>query len=911
MEAQESQLVHNIFSLLTEAGQWTDLEATAKVSSLLDTFSSFLKSAPSPEEGVQATRLAFGSVLPHLQVDRTAFNFFCVVFSFLKPSHDSFLQRCSGKDASASSDTIKLLQQCCTVSECCKLALQFLLPAEKIAVEYLSNLPPVFLNIVSSSLTHCKQSETIYNGQLEQVQDSLSGLYQLTVEVAVDFANLLSRLKFDPLAEDDLEILTEVCDKLCTTAACLSQLSEVRGSVTLWRAYTSLIQQYHGVLITRLNLSLPMTALVKEIKDGLDTLASLSLGNNTVEEKDKKIVQRIIKMTSFCLKVVIVMCEKFHGYLMDCHTSLMLLILLLYRFSPKNVVLSDYPEGVKKDLELQVTIGIEPLLAHLRDDEGFIEEVLKSVQKEVSIVDDWGCHILLLIAVLFPLRSSITHHMNTIVSRIFQATEKGHASLSFPCMMDGVMCKGKPLSAVTLYEHTVMHLCAAVATFDCQQFESLERELVHWLFSGEMWPSLLAADVWCFIARYGTSELCRAHCTYLVEVLSQTHTAPLSIQQLVTVTLLSRLMGKLSQSHKEDIMSRINATRQNEKDRGMWCRLIQDKPEEEVQLVEFQSCMEDFIQHVNIITSRTATAEDVKSLIHNLQETELLLEAFPRNHTPEDPVSTNFLTSIALLWTRLPLEYIGCLLVEKLVCSLLKISSFILSYLSSSQLLQILSVVKEGCLRGSVTVKVSLCDFMISLGQCSFSESPHLHPILSIMSDVLSNMIKDENPLIHQHAIDAFVAVGIHTSHEEVLPMCLAGCGKETRERVTLYLQQTPHPTNQTPFSLLHYQSIRMQQKDLQKKQDDVILIMDQMKTEKLKAHCQNHEEVKAVKRRRESISPDEKILDINRLLDSLKESCNLVKRMKGSNVFIANENSKMVKDILENMLIIWTTGEL
>lgn len=66
-----------------------------------------------------------------------------------------------------------------------------------------NNLPDISIH------NHFPFSEAIYNGQLEEVQDSLSGLYQLTVEVAVDFANLLSRLKFDPLADDDLEILTE------------------------------------------------------------------------------------------------------------------------------------------------------------------------------------------------------------------------------------------------------------------------------------------------------------------------------------------------------------------------------------------------------------------------------------------------------------------------------------------------------------------------------------------------------------------------------------------------------------------------------------------------------------------------------------------------------------------------------
>lgn len=73
-----------------------------------------------------------------------------------------------------------------------------------------------------------------------------------------------------------------VCDKLCTTAVCLSQLSEVRGSVTVWRAYTSLIHQYHRTLVTRLDLSPPMTALVNEIKDGLQTLASLPMKDTAV-----------------------------------------------------------------------------------------------------------------------------------------------------------------------------------------------------------------------------------------------------------------------------------------------------------------------------------------------------------------------------------------------------------------------------------------------------------------------------------------------------------------------------------------------------------------------------------------------------------------------------------------------------
>lgn len=73
--------------------------------------------------------------------------------------------------------------------------------------------------------------------------------------------------------------------------------------------------------------------------------------------------------------------------------------------------------------------------------------------------------------------------------------------------------------------------------------------------------SFLVSFIFWFLSffRYGTSELCRTHCAFLIEILSQTHIAPTSTQHLVVVTLLSRLMGKLSPSHKEDIRSRFNA----------------------------------------------------------------------------------------------------------------------------------------------------------------------------------------------------------------------------------------------------------------------------------------------------------------------------------------------------------------
>ena len=77
----------------------------------------------------------------------------------------------------------------------------------------------------------------------------------------------------------------------------------------------------------------------------------------------------------------------------------------------------------------------------------------------------------------------------------------GHVPLSFPCTMDGVMCKGRQLSKVSLYEHVLTRMCVLVAGLDRDQFNTVEDILIEWLLCGQTWPALLASDIWCFISR--------------------------------------------------------------------------------------------------------------------------------------------------------------------------------------------------------------------------------------------------------------------------------------------------------------------------------------------------------------------------------------------------------------------------
>ncbi|XP_064091681.1 FIGNL1-interacting regulator of recombination and mitosis-like isoform X1 [Macrobrachium nipponense] len=418
----------------------------------------------------------------------------------------------------------------------------------------MEEVPQAVLHIMNASFQHCDSSRDTYADCFEAVSDSLTELCRQTVELSLHFANFAPKITFDTFDESDLDALVCICEQLCTTASHLSRLSDLKAFVGVWRVYANLVSQHHSSLTTALDTSVPLKALAKEISNGFEMLKTLPFDDKESAARTQKIMQRTIKTMNFCLKIVVAICEKYRGYLRAGHCSIASLLLLLFRYSPGNVVMKNFPHELKDEVETQLMIGIEPLLLHLREDEDFVK-VLFEDKKELmdEIMKDWSSYLLLLIAVAVPPSATVVIHMKKFLSAIFSAMQKSHVSLSFPCTMNGVMCKGKRQSEVPLYEHVLTRMCVLVAGFDGTQFKVLEEILTKWLLSGQTWPALLAADVWCFVARYGTSELCWDYCILLLDILPKRRVH--SHQRLIVASLLSRLIAKLAPKDREKLVS--------------------------------------------------------------------------------------------------------------------------------------------------------------------------------------------------------------------------------------------------------------------------------------------------------------------------------------------------------------------
>ncbi|KAK7083038.1 hypothetical protein SK128_021181 [Halocaridina rubra] len=846
MGSQRSQAeTTDVLSLCVEASQWTDEDIRQKLPSVLPIFKISFSACHQNEntsqilycicfrftlvllhyvfplfrrvnlafvdDGLQAASVVIGSFLPCLEVEKETFKLLDVILPALQNFLTCFLEECVAKSTENIEAVNKTLQQSLVVLENCISVVQFLMQADSIGTEETSNIPKAFLHIINISLQHLSCSKDTYGDYIELIGDTISTLCHLAVDLSSKFAALIPKFTWDTFNGEDLEVLIFTCDELCLTASYLSELSNLRAFVNVWRTYASLVNQHHNYLITNLDMGKPVEALSKEIKNGFNLLLGLP-SSDSLNDQNQKLMQRTLKTLNFCLKIVVSLCEKFRGYLRSAHYSLVSLLFCLFKFSPGNITLHSYPSQFQKNVESQTTIGIEPLLLHLRNDEEFVKTVLDAgTELTEEISEDMGSFLLLLIAVAVPASAAVMIHLKRFLHAIFAAVKDSHVSLSLPCKRDGVMYGGQQHSSVSLYEHILTRLCVLVANLDGTQFQVLEEVLIEWLLSGHLWPSLLVSDVWCFLARYGTSELCLQHCVFLLDILP--HTVSYSQESLITASLLGRLVSKLTQADKEHFMCTFKEKNANpDTDMTILYSFLQENEATEVKDCKCKM-MVSSIQNINEICAQQATDCNFVKL---RQELELLTpvstSSVPFSRSSETSLSgveKEFADSLATLWERMPEKLMGATVVDHIVACMAHASVLVIIHFSNAQLCQILSLCRMYVTNSTPVVCIAIANFLEALGRITLLSSSEQESVLSLIAECMAGLLQHSNPLVQQFGLETFVSFGRHTVHENVLPMCLDGCSEKVQEYVTNYLQQEPHPipSEHTELSIIQVQS--------------------------------------------------------------------------------------------------------
>ncbi|XP_059002300.1 FIGNL1-interacting regulator of recombination and mitosis isoform X2 [Mustela lutreola] len=367
---------------------------------------------------------------------------------------------------------------------------------------------------------------------------------------------------------------------------------------------------------------------------------------------------------------------------------------------------------------------------------------------------------------------------------VFCSFEQCAGELSLPVHLRGVQSKGQVEVAVTLYQHVCVHLCAFITSFPPSLFPELDVALLNAVLSANMITSLLAMDVWCFLSRYGTAELCAHHVTIVAQLIKS---CPGECYQLTNLSiLLRRLFFFMAPPQQVEFVQKFSP--KAAENLPLWqCISLQALPAElrkgavcDVTRVGITRCRE-------WLSSRRTWGE-LESL--NTLLSALLAVCNSAHEALDVPQQTAIMETGSQLWAFLNTNLVtGQPHVQQTLSLLLPLLGFFVHTLDPHLISQVVTLQTSLLkLEPPDHVRLAVLDFVSSLGKF-FIPQAFQDKLLPSLSSIFALLLADRNWIVEQHSLEAFTQFAEGTNHEEIVPQCLRS--EDTRNKVVSFLEKT------------------------------------------------------------------------------------------------------------------------
>ncbi|OXB84251.1 UNVERIFIED_CONTAM: hypothetical protein H355_007134 [Colinus virginianus] len=210
---------------------------------------------------------------------------------------------------------------------------------------------------------------------------------------------------------------------------------------------------------------------------------------------DLRLFQKTVKLCRFFANSLVYYTKEFLSFLSDLCSLLHQLFLQIYSKFPPSLYAPAISEVHQDEISRVFLVALDPLISQLLPFSPFMEQVLGDSSEVIST--------------------------------------------------------GQPAVPITLYHYVCVHLCSFIASTLPSQFPHLEYALLDAVLGSSMITSLLAMDSWCFLARYGSAELCAHHSTVIAHLIKS---QPDECYQLsVLGVLLKRMLFLMAPDHQASV----------------------------------------------------------------------------------------------------------------------------------------------------------------------------------------------------------------------------------------------------------------------------------------------------------------------------------------------------------------------
>ncbi|XP_047231603.1 uncharacterized protein C1orf112 homolog isoform X1 [Girardinichthys multiradiatus] len=797
-------------SLLDEVVHWSQETCRRELKSVLPKLTSLHYEADSWDDHLRILKIITEMFLPHIGLSELEEECFSMILPKVVTMFNRMMKEIMNHVGELSSQNTELcaflrnilqamMQVIDALSLCVRHAGSF---EEGPCLDAIRSLPTCILKVLRETFQHCKDSEMVYCGRLSLVADLLQGLFKEAYSLQKGLLEVLDRISLDSSASDEeVSDIVTVIHSLLDICSIISNL-DIALHANTWKflikqslKYQSLVEEHlqHGDIIK--NLSDNLLASFHSSVDMAEQIRQAGL-QEAVQSPEYKLFQKTAKMCRFFANSLVHYIKEFKYFLTKKSSCFHQLYLQIISKFPPSLCAPSLPTALAGELNASALVPMDTFLLQLLPLRPFAEVVL---QPDIWLSPEHELpHLLLLVNILGQLLSQSEEVMQLwypgnqfpedtprlpLYEAIFIGFRRCYTERKVPVLLPGVMLKGQAQADVTLHQHICVQLCASVAVLPPVYFPVLERCLVDAVLQADTPTALLAADVWCFTARYGTAELCLHHVLLLAQMVKACSTE--SYQLFHLGLLLKRMVFLMTPSHQLEFVAKFPPS--NVENLPVWHHVLLRALSQDVRRrveTEIIGLMQRVLKEWQDGGYKLGQVDKVNTALGSV------LAALRGQSSPEEPCLLSAVRMTTQLWSRMsPSQLQTHPVLQHTLTLLLSATTVVVKSIKletiSQALLCLEAVVSQKC---PDHLLLAALEFLSSLGKIFFppDSQSQVRPRLSSLFGVL---LADKSWLLHQHALEAFSYFAENTNHEEVISQSL--CVEETKTRVVNYLSKT------------------------------------------------------------------------------------------------------------------------
>ncbi|XP_072504783.1 FIGNL1-interacting regulator of recombination and mitosis isoform X2 [Notamacropus eugenii] len=671
---------------------------------------------------------------------------------------------------------------------------------KSIILENIHSLPSSALHVIKSTFVHCKNSDSVYSGRLHLVSDLLQALFKEAYSLQKHLMELLDMVYIDAsVVEEDISDMVSVIHSVLDICSVISDMDQAFHANT-WKFIIKQSVKHQSVIKSHLKHKDIIAALCEDILFSFHSclqLAEQMAQSGTQDSADNKLFHKRVKLCRFFANSLLHYTKEFLPFLSDCCCTLHQLYLQIHSKFPPSLYATMIPKAQEKEILGVFLVVLDPLISQLLSFRPFVEAVLGDKSDLSSELQLPQCLLLLNIMDKLPSqpenvqslwceRSQCFEHKPRmpLLEAVFSSFEQCSGELSLPANLPEVMSKGQAEVTVTFYQYVCVHLCTFIASFHTSLLPELDVTLLNAVLNSGMITSLLAMDTWCFLARYGTAELCAHHVFVIAHLIKS---CPGECYQLTNLSvLLRRLLFLMDTHHQMEFIQRFSPKEAENLPLWQYISFKAFSPElksqtaNEVILVGIAQCKKWL--------SSGHTLGELQSV--NVALSALLAVCNSVSEALEVGQQAGILEAVSLLWTILHVKPVSTKPnVQWTLSLLLPLLGFFIQAIEPQLISQVVTL-QTSLLKLDPPdhVRLAILDFVSSLGRIFIPQAIQ-ERVLPSLPSIFTLLLTDKNWLIEQHTLEAFTDFAEGTNHEDTVPQCLNS--EETKNKVICFLEKT------------------------------------------------------------------------------------------------------------------------